>query len=128
MVATYRELFGRKNLSATMIVAVTDAVNACRDEPDLIERIKKAMTRTHNHWMETDEQNQYHAAIVAVWMETKNPNQRDRLERSVKALNTLVMVFEAAKLGIPYDIEKIEAPAKDVIPLNRMWDETRIPV
>lgn len=99
-----------------------EAAQACKGEPDLIERIRKAMKSARHHWMVTNESEQFRAAVAAAIMESTG-EERERLERSAKSLNQLGAMLQALQAGVPVDIEAMEKPADDTIPLTKMWNE-----
>lgn len=111
----------------TLVICVDDCRQECRGEFDIMERLKKAMRRAHNHWIENDEQRQFNAAVTAAYMETFDSAQKERIQRSMRALNSLAMALQAAKLGIPFDYDSMKNPDEDVIPLNRLWADTAPP-
>jgi hypothetical protein len=107
---------------ATMTIAAMEAREACKGETDLMERIRKAMKAVRNHWMVTDESQQFRAAIAAAILESSG-DERDRIERSAKELNRVSVILSAFKAGVPVDVEAMEPPAERVIPLTKMWRE-----
>ena len=109
-----------------MAIAATQAQHACRGEPDLMERIKKAMKACHGHWMETNPSNQFRAAVAAAMLESEGL-ERDRIERSAQALNRANAALQAMQAGVPVDLEGMAAEKQDddLIPLRKLWDETR---
>lgn len=108
------------------MIAASEARGSCADEPDITERIKKAMKACHNHWMVTSEPEQFRAALAAAMLESP-PDERDRIERSARALNRVAAVLTALQAGVPVDLEGIAAEKQDddLIPLRKLWDETR---
>jgi len=99
-----------------------EAREACKGEPDLTKRIQKAMKASRNHWMVTDEAQQFRAAVAATMLESP-PEERERIERSAQALNRLGAMLNAFKAGVPVDIDAMVPPAEDTIPLRKMWSE-----
>jgi hypothetical protein len=110
---------------AVMAIAATEARAACKGEPDVIERIKKAMKACRNHWMVTDENEQFRAAVAAALLES-NGEEKDRIERSAKSLSRVSAMLKAMQAGVPVDIEAMAAEPQesDLIPLNKLWHET----
>lgn len=108
------------------LIAAHEARSACKGETDLTARIKKAMTACHGHWMVTSESDQFRAAIGAAILESEGED-RDRIERSAKALNKLGAMLQAMQAGVPVDIEAManEATDTDLLPLRKLWDETK---
>lgn len=107
-------------------IAAFEARSSCAGEPDIIERIKKAMRACHGHWMVTDETQQFRAAIAAALMESAG-EEKDRIERSAKKLNQLGALLSALQAGVPVDIEAMAAEPEqpDLLPLRKLWDETK---
>lgn len=103
-------------------IVAMEARSACKGEPDLMKRIEKAMRASHNHWMVLDEAEQFRGALAGAMAESEG-DERDRLERSVKALNQVGALLNALSAGIPVDIEAMEKAPDDMIPLRKMWDE-----
>lgn len=103
-------------------ICAMEGREACKGEPDLMKRIQKAMKACRNHWMVTDETQQFRAAIAAAILESSG-EERERIERSAKELNRVGAMLSALKAGVPVDIEAMEPPAEDVIPLTAMWSE-----
>lgn len=108
-----------------MLIATSEARHACRGEPDITERLKKAMRACRDHWMETNEANQFKSAIAAAMLESAG-DERTRIERSAAALNKLGAMIQALTAGVPVDLEAMAAEPKqdDLIPLRTLWDET----
>jgi hypothetical protein len=120
---------GREELmqaTGGMLIAVSEARNACKGEPDVTERIRKAMRACRGHWMETNEENQFRAAVAAAALESEG-EEKDRVERSAKALGRLSAVMNALQAGVPVDLEAMIAEPKDddLIPLSGLWHESR---
>lgn len=88
-----------------MAIAATQAQHACRGEPDLMERIKKAMKACHGHWMETNPSNQFRAAVAAAMLESEGL-ERDRIERSAQALNRALMNIREKHMNAPVLVKR----------------------
>ena len=112
--------------SGGMLIAVLEARGACKGEPDVIERIKKAMRKCKGHWMEVDESNQFKSAIVAAVLESEG-QEKDRIERSSRQLGRLSAVMTALQAGVPVDLEAMAAEKMDddIIPLMALWHEIK---
>ena len=95
---------------------------ACKNEPDLMERIKKAMRACKDHWMETNESNQFRVAVAAAILESSGA-ERDRLERSAESLQRANALIQALTAGVPIDVEKLKKDTDDIIPLMKIWRE-----
>lgn len=112
------------SMDGAMLIAVHEARSACKGEPDLMERIRKAMCACRDHWMETNEDKQFRSAVAAAVLESEG-DERDRIERSARSLNRLGAVLNALQAGVPVDLESMaaEEPQKDIIALSKMWHE-----
>lgn len=108
------------------MLAASEARGHCAGEPDITERIKKAMRACHDHWMVTNETEQFRAALAAAMLESSE-DEKDRIARSSKALNRVGAMLQALQAGVPVDIESMAAEKQDddLLPLRQLWDETR---
>lgn len=106
------------------LVAV-EAGSACRGEPDLIERIKKAMRAARDHWMVLDPEIQLRGALAAVLQESEGA-ERERLERSIERLKKASALLSALASGVPVDFEAVELPSDEdnagTIPILKLWE------
>lgn len=111
---------------AVTAIACIEARDACKGEPDLIERIRKAMRVCHDHWMERDESRQLQAALAGVLLETSDLTEKDRIVRSFKAANRAGAMLQAVAAGVPVDLEAMAAEPMDddLIPIVKLWRET----
>lgn len=107
-------------------IVAMEAQAACEGEGDLTERIRKAMRAARNHWMAPGENDQFRGAIAGALMASQG-DERDRIERSAKALNRLGAMLQALQAGVPADLEGMAAEKQedDLIPLRKIWDEVR---
>lgn len=98
----------------------------CKGEVDLEQRVKKAMKAARNHWMVTDEKEQFRGAVTAAIVESEG-DERDRIERSVKSLNKIGSMLQALQNGVPVDIEAMASEPKqdDLLPLTKWWHELK---
>jgi hypothetical protein len=112
----------RYGMTGGMIIAVHEARDACKGEPDISKRIEKAMRACKDHWMETDKQNQFRAALAAAMLES-NEADKDRITRSMDSLRKVGALLGALTAGVPVDFEALasEKTDDDILPLNRMW-------
>lgn len=89
-----------------------------------------AFKTAHNHWMFTDEQDQFKGAIGAVLITLKSGPEYERLVTSVKKLGQLSATLNALQQGVPVDMEAMlkaqeEEPKVDIIPLNNLWCDVK---
>lgn len=105
-----------------LLIACTEAIPVAREAgPDLEDRLRAAMQKTYRHWMATDEDDQFQAAIAAC-LEVAEEEDKERIMVAVRMLGAL----GAAASGVPVDfasmdVEGIPEPA----PLVRIWDEVK---
>lgn len=105
-------------------IAVTEARSSCKDEPDIAERLKKAMRACHGHWMVTAETEQFRAAVAAAALES-NEEEKDRILRSGRKATEINNAMAAAAAGVPVDLISVLSDAdEDLLPLMRLWKET----
>lgn len=114
----------RGGMSGGMVIAVHEARDACKGEPDLVKRIEKAMRACRNHWIETNEDAQFKSALAAAMLESDEAD-KDRITRSMDQLRKVSAVIGALQAGVPVDLEKMaeDKPAEDILPLSRMWHD-----
>lgn len=115
-----------ENMTGGMVIAIHEARDACKGEPDIMERLRKAMAATHGHWMETNENNQFRSALAAAMVESDEP-EKDRIARSAKALNKVGAMIQALQAGVPVDMETMvsESTDDDIIGLMGLWREVK---
>ena len=101
----------------------------CQDinEPDLVERIKACMRVTHDHWMVTDEEQQFKGALGAA-MVLSESGDKERIQSSLKPLQALGAMMS----GVPVDLERVvreQEEAKEAgqepIPLRQLWADVK---
>lgn len=120
-------------MSGNYELAVTLMASEFKDELSKLEKAEDmlavAFKRSRNHWMITDEQDQFKGAIGAVLSTLKSGPEYDRIVEAMQALGRASAVLNALQTGIPIDwtsLEKLQEEApKNYIPLNKMWNETR---
>lgn len=111
-----------------LLIAIQDIRPHCQGEPDVTERLKKAMRRAHELWLTTEDDLRFTAALEAAYHESPEKEDKDIIERSVRSLATV----GAAMKGVPIDFNAMESmmAAKDgktikVLPLMKLWLETK---
>lgn len=92
----------------------------CEGEPDVRERIRKAMRRVDELWYTADEDLQFRSAVAAAMLES-SAEERTLIGRSVAPLRAIA----AAIAGVPVDMEAVLADTGEVIPLLGLWHEVR---
>jgi hypothetical protein len=97
----------------------------CANEPDLEQRCRKAMKAAANHWMVTEDQQQFKGAIGAVLLAKETTEEeKARINATVRSL----AAFNAMVSGVPVDLDAMiknadEGPAP--IPLVKWWHEVK---
>lgn len=110
---------------AVLAIAVADIRPACKDEPDLIERIKKAMRKAQHFFMSTDDDLRLKGALGAALLESSG-EQKAALETSIRSLSRVSAVMHALQAGVPVDLEamaKEQEGEPDPLPLMAWWHE-----
>jgi len=107
-----------------ILIAITETRERLKDSTNisLEKRLKKAMQYTCNHWLVTQEEDQFQAAVRAVMLECSN-EEKQWIEKELKILNGIA----AAISGVPVDMVKLMNGIKeeDFIGLKKLWDETK---
>lgn len=111
-----------QGMTGGMLIAVHEAREACKGEPDIEKRIEKAMLAVKDHWMETNKENQFKSAIAAAMMESSE-EEKDRIQRSFDGLARVSAFINALQAGVPVDFDKMaeEKQPDDILPLMPMW-------
>lgn len=103
----------------------------CRDKLRDVKTAEEALAITmpaaHNHWMFTDEQDQFKGAIGAALITLKRGAEYERLEKSIRQLGRVSALLNALQQGIPVDFEAMEKPEEGLIPLNKLWCDVKWP-
>lgn len=102
---------------AALMIAVTEAGHAIKGKsfPTLEAKLEAAMEATKDHWMLTDEDGRFRAAIGAVLCDC-TPDEKERIESEMLALRTLSAMFS----GIPVDLAGMKAP-ENPLKLMDLW-------
>lgn len=97
---------------------------ACQDEPDLLERIRKAMKPVANgHWLSPDQDLCFRGAIGGVLLAKETTDEeRQRIEFTLVKIRSL----NAMAAGVPVDLERVVENPEGIepVPLFRLWHET----
>jgi len=98
------------------------------DKP-LAERLQFAMRYVRDHerslfWMsaEANDDTQFRTALAAVML-AGNDEDRSAIERSMKPLRML----SAAMSGIPVDFSSVLEDADGLLPLMKLWQDSKAP-
>ena len=113
--------------SVQMNIAISEAQNAIKDDGTLIEKLKTVMLVTQNHWMCTNEDEQFRAAVGAVMLHYgKDSDEFVRLEREMKSLNKLSAALHAAQAGVSVNFDSaLDAEDNEYKPIGllQLWRE-----
>ncbi len=114
-------------MSNLRAIVAMDAKRGGEGEKDLTERVRKCMAASVNHWMATDEQDQF-AGAVAGAIALSDGDEREALEAAVAALNSI----SAAIGGVPVNFEAMTEKRESLkergiqtIPLTKIWNEVK---
>lgn len=107
-------------MDVKFMIAVTDAEHAAKRENGLIAKVVMAMKETYNHWLLTDDDERFKAAVAGAIMACDNENDREHLKDEMKSLNSL----SALLTGVPVDFSKVKTP-KNPIGLMNLWLEIK---
>lgn len=104
-----------------MSIEISLVAVECRDAVEsavgLEEKLKAAFAKAQNHWMVTNENQQFAGAVAAVYEKADDETkERIRIElEGIKALRAMLS-------GVPVDIDRIEKH-ESPIGLMKLWHE-----
>lgn len=97
----------------------------CAGEPDLERRFRKAMKAAKDHWMVTNDQDQFRGAIGAVLLSKETTDdEKERINATVQSLAALNAMIS----GIPVDVGamlKRQEEGPEPLPLVKWWSEVK---
>lgn len=102
-----------------LIIAFIEAKEAAKNESTLEGRLKAAMNATKDHWVLTDEDGRFRAAVGAALLLSDDDDQ-ERITKEMAQLRTLSAVMS----GVPINFEGIETIEKP-IGLMKMWHDAK---
>lgn len=108
------------DIDPRLMIALTEAESAAKGETTLIGRLKAAMRATKNHWMLTDEDGRFRAAVGAVLLLSDEETQ-ERIKKELTILRTLA----AATNGVPVDFGGLHIEKGEAIGLIGIWNEVK---
>jgi len=94
------------------------------------DMLRVAFKKAYNHWMFSEEQDQFKGAVGAVLITLKSGPEFDRVNEALRQLSRASALISALQQGIPVDWDSMEKPdenAPPVIPLNQLWCEVKWP-
>ena len=106
-----------EGIDAHIMIVAQECKEAAKEE-DFDTRLDKCCEATKDHWMITDKEKQFKAAMVGAYLES-NEEEKKRIEVSLKSLATL----NAMLSGIPIDVEQAakEIDGIDIIPMQDLF-------
>jgi RNase H-fold protein (predicted Holliday junction resolvase) len=107
-------------MDVKFMIAVTEATEAAKEKSDLISKILAAMEVTKNHWMLTDEDLRFKAAVAGVINSGVSNEEGKSLLEEMKALSLLSDYLE----GAPVDFSLWINP-KTTLGLMNFWVESK---
>ncbi len=110
------------SLPNSMVIAMGDIEGELDKEAPVKERLKHAMKLARKHWLVTDEDAQFRAAVGAVVV-TVSPEEKEIIMGELYFLKCL----GAAVQGVPVNIVGIimDRP-KDAYGLRGLWNEVKM--
>lgn len=106
-----------RTTETAIMIAATEAKEEAIGCKTLTEQLRAAMNCTKDHWILTNEEDQFKAAIAAVMLLCPD-DDKIRIETEIKQLNML----SAAMSGVPVDFGQMDE-IKDPIGLLGMWKD-----
>ncbi len=110
---------------ALLVIIASDCQRPCANEPNLMERIKKAMKPVVNgHWITTDEDLCIRGALAAVLMDPKTTeDDKRRITFTLEQLRSIGSMMS----GVPVDVEVALANPDEIepVPLFKLWQEAK---
>ena len=106
-------------------IVAAECQGPCANEPDLLERIKKAMQPVANgHWMVTDDDLCLRGALAAVLLDPETTE--DDKQRITFTLEQMCAI-NAMMTGVPVDVEQALANPDEIepVPLIKLWHEAK---
>lgn len=107
-------------MDVKFMIAVTEAEEAAKKKKYLVEKVRAAMEVTNHHWMLTDDDLRFKAAVAGTIMSCEKDCEREILSKEIKALNSLSALLS----GVPVDLSQIEMP-KTTVGLMQLWIEIK---
>ena len=107
-------------MDVKFLIAITEASEAAKGKLALITKVRSAMEVTCNHWMLTDEDLRFKAAIAGAITACDSDQEKEILVKEMKALNALSALFS----GIPVDFSRVDMP-KNPIGLLKLWSDIK---
>lgn len=105
----------------TDLIAITEAESAAKGKETLEERLEAAMNATKDHWLLTDEDRRFMAAVGGVLL-VSNEEEQERIKSEVSILKTI----SAGCSGVPIKIEELLKQSRtEPIGMMKMWKKIK---
>lgn len=101
-----------------LMLVVAEARGAIVPTDSLEDRCRAAMKASYRHWMVTDEDTQFKGAVAAVFSESTDDDEKERIRLELESLRDLSALLS----GVSLDLEAIH-PLENPIGLRQMWVE-----
>jgi hypothetical protein len=117
------------NNPTTFNIALTEAVLAIEDMKGSIEKLlRKAMSITKGHWVCTDEDDQFGAAVGAVMLHFGEDSEEfARLKWEMGNISRFSAALSTAQLGVQVDMSTVLKTHEKftAIGLAKLWTEVK---
>ncbi|MEM2498224.1 MAG: hypothetical protein QXR81_07615 [Candidatus Nezhaarchaeales archaeon] len=112
----------KPNVSIPMLIAIEEIKAQLDENVPIVERIKQAMRLALNHWLITDEVEQFNCAIGAVLL-TATEEERKPIREEMRFLKALCTAAE----GVPVDFTSLTENTKpeNWYGLLKLWREVK---
>lgn len=114
----------RAGMNNIVLFAAIDAETAAKTAGGTLEnRLRAAMQATANHWMATNEEDQFNGAMQGC-ARTCDDAEREVLEAEIERLNLLSAMMSNVPVGIEAITARLEAMPES-IGAQKMWREVK---
>ena len=106
----------------TLAIMISEAKRKVQQDKSLKERLKSAMKITFRHWLVTDEDSQFRAAIGAVLL-SASESEKKKITTELKGLRAI----SAMTNGVPIDIAQLikNQEGAEPVGLLKLWKEIK---
>lgn len=117
-----------EEIDATMKIARIEAGHELDKIDGIVNRLKRAMSVTRNHWMCTNETLQFNAAVSAVMISyNKESPEYEKLGNELRKINKLNSALNAMANGVSVDfvstIESMGESDPEPIGIMKLWKD-----
>jgi hypothetical protein len=108
-----------------ILIAAVDAEHAAKGtQGSLEDRLHAAMQATATHWMVTDEDSQFKAAVLGC-RRTCDEDETERIDAELRRMQLLAGLMS----GLPIDVDRLtaqmEAETAEPLAAQKMWREVK---